>query len=69
MSVRDNNFGVLEHIQSRSVSLSQACAALGVSRRTAYYLIKGRRLRTLRTRMGSRRVLVDSLRSCWLERA
>jgi excisionase family DNA binding protein len=48
--------------------LSQACAALHVSRRTVYYLIKGGRLRTLRTQMGSQRVLVDSLKSCWLER-
>ena len=52
----------------RSVSLEQACAALHVSRRTVYYLIKGGRLRTIRTQMGSQRILVDSLRTYSLER-
>ena len=53
---------------SRSVSLEQACATLHVSRRTVYYLIKGGHLRTIRTVMGSQRVLVDSLRTYSLER-
>jgi excisionase family DNA binding protein len=50
------------------MSLAQAGSVLQVSRRTVYYLIKGGRLRTVRTQMGSQRVLVDSLKSCWLER-
>ena len=57
------------HFEGRSLSLAQAGSVLQVSRRTVYYLIKGGRLRTLRTQMGSQRVLVDSLKSCWLERA
>ena len=57
------------HFQGRSLSLTQPGSVLQVSRRTVYYLIKGGRLRTLRTQMGSQRVLVDSLKSCWLERA
>jgi len=57
------------HFEGRSISLAQAGSVLQVSRRTVYYLIKGGRLRTLRTQMGSQRVLVDSLKSCWLERA
>ena len=41
---------------------------LGISRRTLYYWIRDGRLRTVRTQMGSQRVLLDSLRSCWMER-
>lgn len=50
------------------MSLAQAALFLRVSRRTVYYLIKAGRLRTVRTALGSQRVLVDSLRACWLER-
>ena len=53
---------------ARSLSLAQAREALGVSRRTLYYWIKRGRLQTVRTSMGSQRVLVESLRSSWLER-
>jgi excisionase family DNA binding protein len=56
------------HFEGRSMSLAQAGSVLQVSRRTVYYLIKGGRLRTLRTQMGSQRVLMDSLKSCWLAR-
>ena len=59
---------VPEYADSRSVSLEQTCAALRVSRRTVYYLIKGGCLRTIRTQMGSQRVLVDSLKTYSLER-
>ena len=45
----------------RSVSIEQAAALLGVSRRTVYYRIRDGRLRTIRTLGGSQRVLVDSV--------
>jgi len=45
----------------RSVSIEQAAQRLGVSRRTVYYRIRDVRLRTIRTRGGSLRVLTDSL--------
>ena len=61
-NVAPNQPGVPESPDSRSVSLAQACAALRKSRRTVYYLIKDGRLRTIRTRLGSQRVLVDSLK-------
>jgi excisionase family DNA binding protein len=47
------------------MSLLQACEALHVSRRTVYYLIKSGRLQTVRTPLGSQRVLLESLKSCW----
>lgn len=53
---------------ARSVSLSRAGEILHISRRTCYYWIKNGRLRTVRTALGSQRVLVDSVRTCWLER-
>jgi excisionase family DNA binding protein len=45
----------------RSVLVDQAAQMLGVSRRTVYYRIREGRLRTVRTRGGSQRVLVDSI--------
>jgi len=48
--------------------VAQACEALRVSRRTLYYWIKRGRLQTVRTSMGSQRVLVASVKSSWLER-
>ena len=45
----------------RSVLLDHAAALLGVSRRTVYYRIREGRLRTIRTRCGSQRVLLDSV--------
>lgn len=45
----------------RSVSLDQAAALLGVSRRTVYNRIKDGRLQTVRTLGGSQRVVVESL--------
>jgi len=53
---------------ARSLSVAQACEALRVSRRTLYYWIKRGRLQTVRTSMGSQRVLVASVKSSWLER-
>ncbi len=45
----------------RSVLVEQAARLLGVSRRTIYYRIREGQLQTIRTRCGSRRVLVESL--------
>jgi excisionase family DNA binding protein len=45
----------------RSVSLDQAAALLGVSRRTIYNRIRQGRLRTIRTLGGSQRVLLESM--------
>ena len=45
----------------RSLSIEQTAQLLGVSRRTIYYRIRDRRLRTIRTLGGSQRVLVDSV--------
>jgi excisionase family DNA binding protein len=45
----------------RSVTIDQAAALLGVSRRTVYYRIREGRLLTVRTIGGSQRVLVTSL--------
>jgi excisionase family DNA binding protein len=47
---------------SRSVLIDQAVPMLGVSRRTVYYWIRQGRLQTVRTRGGSQRVLVSSMR-------
>ena len=51
-----------------SVLLDQAAELLGVSRRTVYYRIRAGRLRTIRTRCGSQRVLVDSIEALLRER-
>jgi excisionase family DNA binding protein len=45
----------------RSVMIDQAAELLNVSRRTVYYRIREGKLRTIRTRCGSQRVLLDSL--------
>ena len=45
----------------RSVLLDQAAQLLGVSRRTVYYRIRDGRLRTIRARCGSQRVLIESI--------
>ena len=45
----------------RSVLVEQAAVLLGVSRRTVYYRIRDGRLRTIRTRCGSQRVLVSTI--------
>ena len=58
----------LAHRMVRSVLLEQAAALLGVSRRTIYYRIRAGRLRTIRTRCGSQRVLIDSIEELLRER-
>ena len=45
----------------RSVSLDHAAQLLGVSRRTIYNRIREGRLQTIRTRLGSQRVLMESV--------
>ena len=51
------------HRAPRSVLVDQAAELLGVSRRTVYNRIREGRLRTIRTRCGSQRVLLESLES------
>jgi excisionase family DNA binding protein len=45
----------------RSVLVNEAAELLGVSRRTVYYRIQSGRLRTIRTKGGSSRVLLSSI--------
>ena len=47
----------------RSVFIEEAAILLGVSRRTVYYRIREGRLQTIRTRGGSQRVLIESIRA------
>ena len=46
----------------RSMLIDQAVQMLGVSKRTVYYWIRDGRLRTIRARCGSQRVLLSSIR-------
>jgi excisionase family DNA binding protein len=48
-------------MERRSLLVDQAAAMLGLSRRTVYYRIRDGRLRTIRTRCGSQRVLLESI--------
>jgi excisionase family DNA binding protein len=50
-----------------SLLIEQAAEWLGVSRRTVYYRIREGRLRTIRTRCGSQRVLIESVEALLLE--
>jgi excisionase family DNA binding protein len=51
-----------------SLLIDQAAALLGMSRRTVYYRIREGRLRTVRTRCGSQRVLLASVEAMLRER-
>lgn len=51
----------------RTVFIEEAAEALGVSRRTIYYRIRQGRLRTVRTRNGSQRVLWSSIEALLAE--
>jgi excisionase family DNA binding protein len=52
-----------EHdLAGRSVFIERAMRMLGVSKRTVYYRIREGRLRTIRVRGGSQRVLIESIR-------
>lgn len=68
MTVHHDESAILAQFSGRSLSLAQASQALRVSRRTLYNWIKCGRLQTVRTSMGSQRVLVTSLQASWLER-
>jgi excisionase family DNA binding protein len=45
----------------RSLLIDDAARVLGVSRRTVYYRIREGRLRTIRAKCGSQRVLMSSI--------
>lgn len=45
----------------RTLFIDEAARVLGVSRRTVYYRIRDGRLLTIRTKCGSRRVLLSSI--------
>jgi excisionase family DNA binding protein len=48
--------------------VDDAARLLGVSRRTVYYRIREGQLRTIRTRGGSQRILVESIEALLRER-
>jgi excisionase family DNA binding protein len=50
------------------VFVDDAAALLGVSRRTIYYRIREGKLRTIRTRGGSQRILIESIEALLRER-
>ena len=52
-----------------SVFVEEAARMLGLSRRTVYYRIREGRLRTMRTRCGSQRVLLESIEGLMREEA
>ena len=54
---------------ARSVFVGEAARILGVSHRTVYYRIREGKLRTMRTRCGSQRVLVESVEALLRENA
>lgn len=53
----------------RTLFIDEAAAVLGVSRRTIYYRIREGRLKTIRTRCGSQRVLLASIQRLLQEEA
>jgi excisionase family DNA binding protein len=53
----------------RTLFIDDTARLLGVSRRTVYYRINQGRLRTIRTRCGSRRVLLSSIEALLREQA
>jgi len=59
-TLRHRSCGV-RGVAPRSLLVDHAAEILGVSRRTIYYRIRQGRLRTVRTRCGSQRVLVESI--------
>ncbi len=54
---------------AQSVFVHVAAELLGVSRRTIYYRIRDGKLRTVRTRCGTQRVLLDSIQELLREEA
>ena len=63
----DSSSDVVE--SQRSLLIDDAAQSLSVSRRTVYYRIREGRLRTIRTRCGSQRVLVSSIEALLREEA
>ena len=63
----DSSNDVVE--SERSLLIDDAAQILRVSRRTVYYRIREGRLRTIRTRCGSQRVLVSSIEALLREEA
>jgi excisionase family DNA binding protein len=57
-----------DRVPTRSVLVDHAAEILGVSRRTVYYRIGEGKLRTIRTRCGSQRVLVESIEALLREK-
>jgi excisionase family DNA binding protein len=53
----------------RTLFIEEAAKVLGVSRRTVYYRIRDGRLLTIRTKCGSRRVLLSSIEALLREEA
>jgi excisionase family DNA binding protein len=68
MPIHGDDFDYFVPGTARSVSMVQAGQILGISRRTLYYWIRDGRVHTVRTPMGSQRVLMESVRANWLER-
>lgn len=68
MSLEAGTTHPLTFSMPRSLSMAQASSMLGISRRTIYYWIKEGRLQTVRTPMGSQRVLTHSMKSIWTAR-
>jgi len=59
----------LDARMAQSLLLDQAAELLGVSRRTVYYRTRDGRLRTIRARCGSQRVLVESIEEALRQKA
>jgi excisionase family DNA binding protein len=53
----------------RTLFIDETARVLGVSRRTVYYRIRDGRLQTIRTKCGSRRVLLSSIEALQREEA
>jgi excisionase family DNA binding protein len=68
MPILGDDFDYVVPGTARSVSMVQAGQILGISRRTLYYWIRDGRVHTVRTPMGSQRVLMESIKANWLER-
>ena len=68
MSATYNQFGQTSSPSPRSLSMEHTCRVLGISRRTLYYWIGNGRLQTVRTRMGSQRVLTESVRAAFVQK-
>ena len=60
-TVEFSPIGLVNRPGGGSVLIDQACDLLGVSKRKVYYLIRDGRLRTIRTRCHSQRILLDSI--------